>query len=228
MTLFLAVQRRYIASTAQEMADALPPTGPDAGAGGPAARDAGHQDRNEPDWVPLVQGHYNAARRADRAVHASVFVVTARGLMVLAAAGSLALLAAAFAFQAMGWQPCQMCLWQRWPHAAAVAVGGLALLAAGPATAVLGALAALSTAGIAGFHSGVERGWWDGPSSCTGQGLSSLSGAALLPGADGPGVVLCDQFTPFLLGLSMANVNMLASLALAALWGFAAFRAARD
>lgn len=146
--------------------------------------------------------------------------------MLAAAAGSLALLAGAFVAQAFGWAPCQMCLWQRWPHGVAVALGAVALVAALPLTAVLGALAALTTAGIAAFHSGVERDWWDGPASCSGTGLSGLSGAALLPGADGPSVVMCDQFTAFLFGLSMANWNLLASLALAGVWIIAARRAA--
>lgn len=148
-------------------------------------------------------------------------------LMLVAALGSLVLLAAAFVAQAYGWAPCQMCLWQRWPHAAAGLLGGVALLAPTALTGIMGALAALTTAGIAAFHSGVERGLWDGPASCTGPGLSGLSGAALLPGTEGPMVAMCDQFTPFLLGLSMANLNLLASLALAGVWTLAAWRSAR-
>ena len=153
--------------------------------------------------------------------------LTPRDLMLLAASGSVVLLAAAFVAQAFGWAPCQMCLWQRWPHAAAGVVGMVALVAAGPVTAALGALAALATAGIAAFHSGVERDWWDGPASCSGTGLSGLSGADLLPGAAGPSVAMCDQFAPFLVGLSMANLNLLASLALAGVWVVAGLRAAR-
>ncbi len=155
--------------------------------------------------------------------------MTRQNLIILAAGGSAALLAGAFFFQALGWAPCQMCLWQRWPHAAAVAIGALSFVAA-PMQRLLclaGALAALTTAGIAGFHGGVERKWWEGPSSCTGSGdgLSGLSGNALLPGAtDAPALVLCDTFTPFLLGLTMANWNMIASVALAILWIMAARR----
>ena len=148
-----------------------------------------------------------------------------RGMLILGAAtGSALLLAAAFLFQALGWAPCAMCLWQRWPHAAAVLLGGAALALSGAGQRVLaglGALAALTTAGIAAYHSGVERGWWEGPSSCTGtgSGLGDLSGADLVPGAgDAPALVLCDSFTPFLFGLSMANWNLLASLSLALVW----------
>ncbi len=83
-----------------------------------------------------------------------------RNMMLLAAGGSLALLVGAFVFQALGYAPCKLCLWQRWPHAAAIALGGLVLLL-GPLVLVgiAGALAAATTAGIGIYHTGVERGF---------------------------------------------------------------------
>ena len=51
--------------------------------------------------------------------------LTRKNTMLLAAAGSLALLLGAFVFQALGYAPCKLCIWQRWPHAAAVTVGAL-------------------------------------------------------------------------------------------------------
>ncbi len=139
----------------------------------------------------------------------------------LAAAGSAALLIAAFFFQWLGWAPCQMCLWQRWPHAAAVVIGVITFVLPSRLLALFGTLAALTTAGLGAYHSGVERKWWKGPSSCTGgsEDLGGISGDALLPGAsEAPALVLCDNFEPFLFGLTMANWNFLASLALAGLW----------
>ena len=145
-------------------------------------------------------------------------------LILLAAGGSAALLAAAYTFQALGWQPCAMCLWQRWPHFAAVALGVLALAIRGPVMPLLGALAAATTAGLGIYHSGVERKWWEGPTSCTGTGgLDGLTGADLLS-TDAPALVLCDTFTPFLFGLSMANWNALASALLVLVWIAAARR----
>lgn len=147
--------------------------------------------------------------------------LTHRSLMLLAAGGSAALLAAAFAFQAMGWAPCQLCLWQRWPHAAAALIGVASLLMPARVLAGLGGLAAATATGLAIYHTGVERIWWLGPSSCTGSGgLGDLSGAALLPGAatEAPALVLCDTVTPFFLGLTMANWNALASGALTLIW----------
>lgn len=148
-------------------------------------------------------------------------------LIAIAAGGSAALLAGAFFFQALGWAPCQMCLWQRWPHAAAIVIGALTLVAAPVQRALcwLGAVASATTAGIGAYHSGVELKWWDGPSSCTGagNGLSGLSGSALLPGAsDVPALVMCDTLTPFFLGLTMANWNLIASAGLAVVWVMAA------
>ena len=154
-----------------------------------------------------------------------------RTLIALAAAGSAALLLGAYAFQAAGYAPCRMCYWQRWPHLAAVALGGAALVLSGHppaqrALAALGALAALTTAGLGLFHAGVERGWWPGPSSCTGGGLGGLSGADLLS-LDAPAPIMCDQVSWALAGLSMASWNALLSLALAAIWLCAAFAPAR-
>ena len=150
---------------------------------------------------------------------------------MLAAAGSAALLAGAYAFQAAGYAPCRMCYWQRWPHFAAVGVGLLiwSLRPGAPAgvlraLAALGAFAAATTAGIGVFHTGVERGWWEGPASCTGGGLAGLSGMDLLA-RDGPGIVMCDEVAWSLLGLSMASWNAVASAALVPIWLLAARRA---
>ncbi|MCG6883701.1 MAG: disulfide bond formation protein B [Silicimonas sp.] len=147
--------------------------------------------------------------------------MTRKNLMLVAAFGSLALLLGAFGFQVLGYAPCKLCLWQRWPHAAAIAVGGLVLML-GPLVllGLAGALAALTTSGIGAYHTGVERGWWPGPTSCTGGGnaLDGLSGQDLLS-LDGPtGVVMCDEVAWAFAGLSMASWNALASLALALIW----------
>ena len=141
--------------------------------------------------------------------------------MLLAAAGSLALLAGAFIFQALGYAPCKLCLWQRWPHAAAIAVGGLVLLL-GPMVllAVAGALAALTTASIGIYHTGVERGFWEGPTSCTGDGnsLGGLSGNDLLSTNTVNDIVMCDEVAWAFAGISMASWNAIASLLLMWIW----------
>lgn len=153
--------------------------------------------------------------------------MTRTQLTILAAGGSAALLLGAFAFQYIGGlAPCKMCLWQRWPHAAAIMIGLLALLIAGRALPLLGALAALTTAGIGIYHTGVERDWWEGPTSCSGSGdtLSGLSGGDLLNFEAPISVVMCDEVAWQMLGLSMASWNALIALGLTAIWIMAARR----
>ena len=155
--------------------------------------------------------------------------MTSQRLILIAGAGSAALLLGAYAFQALGYAPCKMCLWQRWPHFVAIAVAAVALFIAPRALAWIGAAAAGTTAGIGLFHTGVERGWWEGPSSCsgTGAGLGGLSGTDLLS-MDAPRLVLCDQVSWQFAGLSMASWNALLSLALAGIWLAAALRPRRE
>ena len=145
--------------------------------------------------------------------------MTRRSLILLATAGSILLLGGAFLFQALGFAPCKMCLWQRWPHVIAIVIGVIALVRPVRALPVLGALAALTTSGLGLFHTGVERGWWQGPTSCTSSGVSldSLSGGDLLS-MDGPALVLCDQVSWMFLGLSMASWNALFSFVLVLIW----------
>ncbi|MEH7827047.1 disulfide bond formation protein B [Gemmobacter denitrificans] len=151
---------------------------------------------------------------------------TSRLLVAIASAGSAALLLGALAFQYIGGlAPCELCLWQRWPHLAAVLIG-LAALASGQRNlAWLGALAALATAGIGGFHAGVELGWWEGLQSCSGGSIAGISTSDLLnPSADVGAVVRCDAIAWQMLGLSMAGWNMVISALLALVWIGAARR----
>ena len=142
-----------------------------------------------------------------------------RNLMItLAAGGSAALLAGAYIFQALGYPPCAMCLWQRWPHFAAVAIGIVALKVPGRLFPALGALAAGTTGAIGVYHTGVERDWWEGPTSCTGTGgLEGLSGSDLLA-VEGPRIVMCDQVSWEFLHLSMATWNAIFSFDLMVGW----------
>lgn len=137
-------------------------------------------------------------------------------LILLAAGGSALLLAGAFIFQFLGYLPCAMCLWQRWPHAAAILIGLVALAVPGWTLPVLGALAAAATSGIGVYHTGVENGWWPGPVSCTGGGGGALSGDLL--STEGPRLIMCDQVSWELFTLSMASWNALFSAALVIVW----------
>lgn len=125
----------------------------------------------------------------------------------------LALLAGALGSQYLGGlHPCEMCYWQRWPHAAAILFAGIAFLM--PAKArLLTALAALAIAvsgAIGVFHAGVELGWWEGLTRCTTGGPLSLDDLMKVP------LVRCDQIQWSLLGISMAGWNAILSLGSAA------------
>lgn len=148
-------------------------------------------------------------------------------LAAMAALGSAALLGGALLFQFVGGlPPCDLCIWQRWPHAAAVALGLLAALL-GPLRAIcaLGAAAALATSGIGFFHAGVEKGWWEGPATCSGGQGADMTTDQLLEAIRNAPVVRCTDVAWEFLGISMAGWNGVISLALAALWIAAALRA---
>lgn len=147
-------------------------------------------------------------------------------LILIAAGGSAGLLLGALWFQyVVGLFPCALCIWQRWPHVVAVLAGALSIKIPGPVLPIIGALAALTTAAVAGFHVGVEQGWWAGLESCQGQGIGGLSLDTLLdPTAAAPEPVRCDQIAWSLFGVSMAGWNLIASVILAGVWLRAALR----
>lgn len=151
--------------------------------------------------------------------------MTRAQLILIAAGGSAAMLIGAWAFQHVGGlAPCKMCVWQRWPHGAAALLGPAAIVFAGALVPLLGAVAALATAGIGVYHTGVERHWWEGPASCSSGSIEGLTPQELLAQITAAPVVQCDQVAWEMLGLSMASWNALASLFLATLWVAAAMK----
>jgi disulfide bond formation protein DsbB len=149
-------------------------------------------------------------------------MMTIRGRMLATGAGSAGILAGALAFQFIGGlSPCPLCIWQRWPHVAGVviAVLGVTLLwRYWRALSGLGALAMLAGAGLGVYHTGIERGWWRGPDTCTSGDITNLSAEQLMAQIMSAPLVRCDEVVWDLLGLSMASWNAIISLALAALW----------
>ncbi|GHC45799.1 disulfide bond formation protein B [Neogemmobacter tilapiae] len=152
--------------------------------------------------------------------------MTRNNLVLLAAAGSALLLGGAFAFQYIGGlAPCKLCLWQRWPHGAAIVLGALAFALPGRIVPLLGALAALATAGVGLYHTGVERKWWEGPDTCTSGGVEGVSSGDLLNQIMAAPLVRCDEVAWSMMGLSMASWNGIASVILALIWVQAARKA---
>ena len=144
--------------------------------------------------------------------------------VLLAAAGSAALMIGALMFQYIGGMaPCKMCIWQRWPHVIAIALGGLIYFFPNRFLALLGSLVILVGGGIGVYHAGVEQKWWQGPTDCTGTGLSLTDN--LLDMSAPVNVVMCDVIPWAMFGISMAGWNAIISFGLAYLW-FRAFRIA--
>jgi disulfide bond formation protein DsbB len=147
--------------------------------------------------------------------------------LTLATLGSAAVLLGAYGFQHLGGlAPCKMCLWQRWPHAAAILIGILALTAIKTRyIALAGALASFITGAIGVYHAGVEQKWWEGPNTCTAGSTEGLNSSDLLDQILAAPVVRCDDIAWSLMGISMAGWNAIVSFILVALWS-QAFRKA--
>ncbi|MFO7921954.1 MAG: disulfide bond formation protein B [Nioella sp.] len=150
-----------------------------------------------------------------------------RALLILVGLGSAALFFGALFFQfVIGLEPCSMCFWQRWPHRLGIVIGVIGGIFPKALVAWAGALNMAVSTGLGAFHSGVERGWWDGPASCTSRGVDLMnSECGLLDPDCGTPVVLCDEIPWQMLGLSMANYNAIISLVFLGLCVIAARRA---
>lgn len=128
----------------------------------------------------------------------------------------LALMAGALGSQYLGGlTPCEMCMWQRWPHYAAIAAAALAILLRRtplslPLTIIAGLLI-LTSGGIGIFHAGVEYRWWNGPQHCTGLALGT--GADLMRAILSQPLIRCDVPQWTLFGISLAGFNAILSIA---------------
>jgi disulfide bond formation protein DsbB len=155
-----------------------------------------------------------------------VFAFAALALIVATIAG-------AFAFQAAGYAPCELCLEERLPYYVGMGLGALAVAAAlrGPRAATTICLAALAllflgSAAFGAYHAGVEWGFWPGPADCTGTLEKAGSVNDFLAQLKTVKVVRCDAVAIRILGLSLAGWNVVVSLAVVALALTGAWRAA--
>jgi disulfide bond formation protein DsbB len=141
---------------------------------------------------------------------------------LLVIAGAVVALGFAFIMQyGFDYHPCVLCLWQRVPFGTVIVLAGLALFPALRRQAhvllALSGVAYLIGTGLAVFHTGVERHWWLGTSGCAIQPLSGTTAEDLRTQLLHTVVARCDEIAWTFLGLSMANYNVIYSLALAIL-----------
>ena len=139
-----------------------------------------------------------------------------------------ATIAGALAFEhGAGLRPCKLCLMQRNPYYAGMALALLVtLLPLGRALQrlALGLLAVLFviSAGLGAYHAGVEWGWWAGPNDCGGAVAPTAGSVAdFMNSLQTTRVVSCTEAPWRFLGLSLAGWNVVISLAIAGLAGAA-------
>jgi disulfide bond formation protein DsbB len=155
--------------------------------------------------------------------------LTMRQVALAVALGAAATVGGALIFEhAFGYVPCKLCLIQRNPYYIAIPLG-LAAALLPPRWVRAGlwllALVFVVSAGLGAYHSGVEWGFFAGPSDCGGgSGAGAGNVGDFLNQLQSTRVVSCTEAAWRFLGLSLAGWNVLISLALSA---FAAMAAAR-
>lgn len=145
-----------------------------------------------------------------------------RWLLALAVAAAVALAGALTLQFVGGLAPCHLCILERYPYVVVLVACGLGWLAGRPKLALAVAAAAMAVnVGLAGFHVGVEQGWFALPESCLslGQAATIEDLRAQLMAAP----ARCDQVPLTVLGLSLAAWNGVyaAALLVVALLGLA-------
>ena len=137
-------------------------------------------------------------------------------------AASALILGTALASQyAGGLAPCDLCIWQRWPYAAAIALSLAALTVArrpaprAAAVALCGVVFAVGGA-VAFYHLGVEEGWFRGPAGCSAGAIDATTIEGLRRQLEATPVIRCDEVQWSLMGISLAGFNLIASAVLAA------------
>jgi disulfide bond formation protein DsbB len=142
-----------------------------------------------------------------------------RARLVAILAPTLLLGGALISQYVFGLHPCEMCMWQRWPHLAAILLALLAIALRGtpPASkllALFATLAILISGGIGFFHAGVEYGWWQGLTACSTTPVGGSTQDVLNSIMNTP-LTRCDVAPWSLFGISLAGYNGILSLAAA-------------
>jgi disulfide bond formation protein DsbB len=137
--------------------------------------------------------------------------------------GSIGVIVGALLFQYVGGlEPCELCLIERWPYYTGIPLLALAWVVhryRKAALCVLFLAAALFLAGatISFYHVGVEQHWFAGPTACTSPAMEAHTIEALRAQLTQQEPVRCDVVQWSLFGVSLAGLNLIASLVLAAL-----------
>ncbi len=137
---------------------------------------------------------------------------------------SLAMLIFAFVSEYIyGYQPCTLCLQQRYPHILIVLLCLIIFIWRKriPAIYALNILLISISVILAFYHIGVENNIFDGPASCSPYDLSGnldKSSEALLSEILSKPIINCNTVSWSFLGLSMASWNFILSVILLFCW----------
>ena len=149
------------------------------------------------------------------------------GLVFICAAALGMALIAEYVF---GLAPCNLCIIQRWPYGIVIGLGLLGFLLSCRysrgvvVTLILSGLALLFNSVTAFYHSGVELKWW--PSFLEGCSVPELDPNDILASIEAAPLVRCDEipWADPILGLSMANYNVVFCLGLAVIAFISAYK----
>jgi disulfide bond formation protein DsbB len=146
--------------------------------------------------------------------------------------GGVVSLASAFTFQLLGYDPCQLCLWQRWPFAAVIALALLAVALKRTRPLLIALLVAMglfmaSNSGLAFYHTGVEQHWWANAFDCGAPTETAASVDALREQLMATDYVPCDKIPWQMFGISIAAMNIFYSAGMALFAFFGAWLVAK-
>ena len=147
--------------------------------------------------------------------------------LLLLLAGAIGSIVTALGFEHIGgYEPCPLCLQQRYAYYAGIpaTIAAIVALKIGVRTLAMVLFAAVAVAfalnaGLGVYHSGVEWGFWQGPTTCAGGagGVADSVDNLLGGGISQATVVRCDEAPWRMLGLSFAGWNAVISTGLAVL-----------
>lgn len=146
--------------------------------------------------------------------------------------GGIVSLASAFTFQAFGFEPCQLCLWQRWPFAIVIALALVSVALRRTRLLLVALLSVMAVvmafnSGLAFYHTGVEQHWWSNAFDCGAGSITADSVEALRAQLMATDFVPCDKIPWQIFGLSIAGMNVFYSAGMALFAAFGAWLAAK-
>ena len=146
----------------------------------------------------------------------------------VAIGGAATILGAWFFQYVLGYEPCALCLEQRYPYYFGIPLAVLAILGESVGASrkvLLAALAVIALAfvwntGLSVFHAGVEWKLWPGPRDCSGSPASMGAPGSLLQDLQSIHIPRCDEAAWRFLGISLAGYDAMISAALAVIAGW--------